>query len=145
MTADHRHRRSIPGSLAALLSGPVAAILDGAVRELAAELIDARGPVTRAELAAVADRLERARAGLAAVQADVAALRQAAEGRHLDDGGGSAMGEALGIDDPARATESAAARRIETSRRLGRLLGALAVTDEQVRDLERRLSPTARA
>lgn len=115
------------------LAGFLVSLVDGAVQELVAEVVDALAPVRRAELDGLADDVadleDRIRAGLA----DLEGLRQAVDVLHhrFDD----AFAELFGAPDPARAVAELAATRDGLDRRARRMSAALDEIARRVDDL----------
>lgn len=124
---------------ATVLSGSAASVLEGAVRELIEEVIDARGLVRRAEVEAVEHRADGLRRELSERRAELAALTQSldAMARELDDDLPLIDGlDGEGLDARLEALDAA---RQAIQERLERANGALAATTAQVASFTTRI------
>lgn len=121
--------------LRALITGPAAGILDGALRDLIEEVIDARGLVRRAEIDAVEHRVEGLRRELAERHAELSGLTQAldAMARDLDD---DVIVDTTELEE--RLDQLDVARKA-LQERLDRAHGALAATSAQVASFATRI------
>ena len=122
-------------TLTDLFTAPTARLLDGALRELVDEILDARDFVRKSELDAVQQHLRTVQRDLAERHGDIDAIRQAMTAwvGDLDD----EFDDALGIDsDTINRLEE---QRGELERKLSRATGALDLTREQLETLSSRL------
>lgn len=126
-------------SLAQILTAPVAAALDGAVRDLVEEILDAQPLARREELDALSGRLDGFRRDLAERRGDLDALRQAIEafGAELED---DAFDD---DDDVGAALAQLDVSRADLEKKLQRALGALSATEAQLVELRTRLDDVA--